>query len=161
MPATEAAANQPAKFYFEKVDEEGSRIGGSEWLNEYRHFEHGVVNDYGETIKVIEIILDREPASKESKKNGYTLAVDEDPREGHILVDASSFENGFNLCKEFSEHESRKLAENCVSRQKNDPSERAERVIFVFVAVFLRPAGGFVKKLKMFRETPARAVSEI
>ena len=43
--------------------------------------------------------------------------------------------------------ESRKLAQNGVSEQKNDPSERAERVIFVFEAVFLRPAGGFVKRL--------------
>lgn len=34
------------------------------------------------------------------------------------------------------------------------PSERTERVIFVFAAVFLRPARGFVKRLEQFRETP-------
>lgn len=43
---------------------------------------------------------------------------------------------------------------NGAHAKKNDPSERAERVIFVFAAVFLRPAGGFVKRLEQFRETP-------
>ena len=53
--------------------------------------------------------------------------------------------------------ESRKLGvkgQNGVSEQKNDPSERTERVIFSFAAVFLRSARGFVKRLEQFRETP-------
>ena len=41
-----------------------------------------------------------------------------------------------------------------VQAKKNDPSERTERVIFVFATVFLRPTGGFVKRLEQFRETP-------
>ncbi len=48
---------------------------------------------------------------------------------------------------------------NGVQTKKNDPSERTERVIFVFAAVFLRPAGGFVKRLEQFRETPLLTVS--
>ena len=49
---------------------------------------------------------------------------------------------------------------NGVQTKKNDPSERTERVIFVFAAVFLRPAGGFVERLEQFRETLVEAFTK-
>lgn len=50
-------------------------------------------------------------------------------------------------------------SKNGVQTKKNDPSERTERVIFVSAAEFLRPAGGFVKRLEQFRETPCSGLS--
>ena len=62
----------------------------------------------------------------------------------HQLNEATAFE-----CKRLY------CSSTTAATKKNDPSERTERVTFMFAAVFLRPAGGFVKRLEQFRETPS------
>lgn len=97
MPQAEAAA-VASYLYFEKVDQDGNPLGGSEWVFEYgetpevsrnrRVMEASGSKAY-ESFKVVDNLNLKEQRVKDEDRvdeDGYLVVDDYDPRPGHIAI---------------------------------------------------------------------------